>query len=491
MKRTLLVLSTLLIISTNLFSQESIGFTDSTDFKYLINYRLPEWGYSNFSIESGNLNASGSYYDQSFQRNIFGASSYSKSERTNSKEDILFSILPSYEIFRQSEQRTLSLNTSILVSSNYEKRVSDEERINYESNTVYGGDEKEQKKGVSYTLKLNNVEYYSDDHFIISNLFTDISFSRSRFDSDSYFSSNNSNTDSDNKRKIVSKDRWITFNPTLGFGFGRLRNVTPILRGIRLNERYKELGNKSLLASEIRNTAVRFTRVDGYQKTKDRFLKSFWGDMNSSLDGKLNTLDTFDIFYLNDVFNESLGSRLEGYQVSITVDYFYLNILEKREVSYYDIKSRDFSISRSTQLNLSGVWYKNLDLYHQIHLDLSNKVIFPLEREINVKWGNSIALEAGWLWNFVDRFQLNTNLTNQFNTQVIKNAPKDYIKKTESTLSTNLFYFVENKIAINGGVILTYENSKNKITDFIKDREKSFNWMLNAGIKYYFNRNLY
>ncbi|XWN36333.1 MAG: hypothetical protein ROO71_10260 [Balneola sp.] len=474
MRKLLLTLPVfLLIINFQTNAQESIGYSESTDFQYLIDYRLPDWGYSNFYISSANFNSSGSYrfIDQD-SNNFFPGTA--ETDQTNYSTGL--SISPRYELYKESELRTFSLNMFSSLSTNFSS---------FDEEETFGGSENEENSNTNsqafqYSLSFFNDYYFSENAFLITNLFSNVRFSRFKGESER-------NGQPVNEQTIKQRD--VNFQPSVGIGFGRIRNVTPILRSIRLNERYKELGNTSLSRSEILNTAETFTKVQGYQRTRDRFLKDFWGDVNTDVNGKLDQLNAFDLFYLNDVFSENLGSRFEGYRASLSAEYFYFNQLRNDE-RINDVTNRDLSISRQVHLNFEFDWFKNLNLYHQLNINVGNNLILPLEQENGEDWINQADINAEWLWVFADRFQLTTSILNRIIDLKSKDSRFQDFDQYLSRLGTNLFYFIENRMVLNAGVSLHYQQFSREFETSNFD-DKRFQWSINAGIKYYFNRNLY
>lgn len=478
MKKLILLLPALLLISTlQLTAQESIGYTDPDDFQYLLDYRLPDWGYSNFFISSTGFNAQGSYLNTDQQNGNPGDLFFSRMETDQARHNLGIGISPRFELYRESEKRTISLNMFSNLGSSFRKNNSDIE-------TTFGDDETKSRsssQAFNYGLDVSHNFYGSQNVFLI----TDLS-ARIRYDKDFTKDEFNNNT----TNEVTIRTRNINFSPTLGIGFGRIRNVTPIIRAIRVNERYKELGNSSFNGSEIRNTAETFTKVQGYQRTRDRFLKDFWNDVNTGVNGKLDQIGAFDLFYLNDVFNENLGSRFEGYEASLSVDYNYVNQLFKEDNEGNNTEDRNLTINRAANVNIDFDWFKNLNLYHQVSIRAGNTFTFPLEQSDTNELISLSSIDAQWLWNFADRFQLTTDLLNRFvSTKPKENFGGDF-SSYSSQLRTNLFYFVESKIALNAGAGLTYFANENEFnTNSISNNQ--FQWTLNAGISYYFNRNLY
>ncbi|MBO6622972.1 MAG: hypothetical protein JJ892_12845 [Balneola sp.] len=486
MKKLLLTLPVfLLIINFQTNAQESIGYSDPDDFQYLIDYRLPDWGYSNFYISSAGSNFSS--FDRSV-RSQEGQPSDPFYELRNmdvSNRNYGIGVAPRFEFYKENEQRRIVFDSNISLNTNGRKTVSTDETTGNNFNFTSEDFSKNSGKTFGNQIFFNISEYseVESDLFFTAGLFSRIQYNRE--DSER-------KDDPGIERNVTLKRRTIYLNPSFGIGFGRLRNVTPMIRAIRVNERYKELGNSAFNSNEIIQTADLFTKVQGYQSTKDRFLKSFWGDINTGVNGKLTNLDSFDLFYLNDVFDENLGQRLEGYSLSITGDYSYNNNLSKEEksTSVSTDTERDFSITRVAAVNLNAEWYKNLNLYHQIHLDFSNSTSFPLEKDIQEEWANTTSLNFGWLWNFADRFQFNSALENYLFTRELKDMPEDKFISFVSEISGHFSYFIENKMSLSAGLTLQYRKLDREF-DTINLDDDLFVFSINAGVRYYFNRNLY
>ncbi len=488
MKKHLLLLPSLLLLFTiQLEAQESIGFSDSTDFEYLIDYRLPDWGYSNFSISSGSFGFSGAKQNFETQQNEPGDPFYLFSTRDVSNRDVDFRISPRFELYRESEDKIIDFDSFIsLGGSRFTRTIEDEDVFNNQINNSEEEDIGSQGQISNQTfLNLKNYSGFGGDIFFSAGLNTNVRYS---------ISVSESNDDPGSDRKVTTLIRNVGLTPSIGIGFGRLRNVTPMIRALRVNERYKALGNSDFNSEEIVNTAETFTKIQGYQQTKDRFLKSFWGDINSGANGRLDDLGTFDLFYLNDVLNENLGQRFEGYSFSISGEYSYINNLRKdeEEINQAVSESRDFFIQRIARVNVDGDWYKNLNLYHQINISFRNDLTLPLEKDIQNEWSNITNLTFGWQWNFADRFQFNSFLENILLTEEIKNARDDDFVRLISELSGQFSYFIENRMSLSAGLALQYRNlNRTRSNIEVYQDQNEFLWTVNASVRYYFNRNLY
>ncbi|SMO42289.1 hypothetical protein [Gracilimonas mengyeensis] len=479
----------LTVCSSPLFAQQSIGFSDSTDFQYILDYRLPDWGYSNFYLESGSFQSSGEYLridDELFDISQSGIVTTDTDHNTHS---IRINLTPAYRYFRQSEDKTISLNTRLGVNTCLQGS-SRQLEYEYDSNTEiralgYDRDIYNGSYGSNYQVDLSIQNYLNENFFLLTAIDADFRYQWTDY-------SRKGSDDILPKRRRDLLERRLYLNPELGIGFGRLRNITPQIRAIRLNERYKSLGEASLTNREIIATAEHFTKLRGYQRTTDRYQKYFWGDMNQVLSGKLDAINAYNLLYLTDVLNETLGQRLEGFETSISGTFSYFNRLRREESKQLG----ETSIDRDTDINKALIttatirWYKNLNLNHQISFVSENNLQFPLEDESDLKWTLSSQTSFNWLWTLTDRYLFTTRLQNQLLNpkRKLNTSNFDYLRNT-TYLSGNLSYFIENRIALTGGASVGMEiyNRESVVTM----KEKLFNWNVNASIRYYFARNLF
>jgi hypothetical protein len=296
-----------------------------------------------------------------------------------------------------------------------------------------------------------------------------------------------------NRRRI--KSRRLQLVPGLGIGFGRIRNVNPVLRALRLNERYKTLTDNSLSGTEIIRSAEQFSQYTGYQRSYDRPLKYFWDDMNKQTSNRFATLPTFDQFYLNDVFNENLGSRYEGFELSLFVAYSYENSLTRDSRDYTQNIDRYFSILRFAYIDINAKYYKNLTLNHQLYANFYTAYDLPLERIVGIDWRIRSNLDFEWLWILADRWQI----TNSWNSLYTRSQPKERLVsgfkayELRSELRSDLNYYIENRMVITGSFSLnngySYSNNGSAINRI--NKESRLSWAFTAGIQYFFNRNLF
>lgn len=476
-----------LLTSSSLLAQKSIGFTDSTDFKNLIDYRLPDWGYSNFYLSNVGIGVNGTIDNLDRDRNFSDLNSFQYDRLEARQLNLGFGISPAYDYFRESEDLNILANSSLLLSMN--KRTNKREDEDNNSGVIINNDRKNSSgvKRIGLNIDVESQKYVSDNFFIEVDWRSFI-----RYD----FDRNSTKIDGAVDITTNSKNRFILIEPNAGIGFGRIRNITPVIRALRLNERYKTLGNTSLTKQEIEFSSVQFTRYQGYQRRYDRPLKYFWKDLDNGIDSKLSGLNAFDLFYLNDVFNENLGSRFEGYSIILTGGYSYSNSLSKQDYDDSTPDQRSFSIVRVANTELSAQWYKNLNLNHQISAGLSNQIYFPLEKRISTELSFMSQFESGWLWVLSDLFQLNNQLRITYNRERIKNIELFKEHNLFTNVSSQLSYFIENKLLLSTsfGLNQRHQSRDYALSDNLYDESllrNSWDISFSISLRYYLNRNLF
>ncbi len=475
-----------LLISSSAIAQESIGFTDSTDFEYLIDYRLPDWGYGLFSLNSFSTGFNGSKSDRDLTRNNFlDLPEQNKIERKNFNAG--FNIMPQYELFRENEERTYLIQTNVIVGSSFGKNEQGE--LQDQNGVIVTSDQFSNNRQFRFDHDFTSTGsfYLNDNVFFNPSLTYRMSY-RTSF--------SEAQNDDITTNEVQQFSRNLRIVPGIGIGFGRIRNITPILRSLRLNERYKALGNAPLNSQEITNASEQFTRYNAYPRNWDRPLKYFWEDMNSGLNGKLDELSSFDAFFLNDIFNENLGSRFEGYSISISINYDLRSNLNRNDNQVSDILVRNSDIDRDVIAGVSGIWYKNLNLNHQLSVRSNWNLRLPVSKENPERWRLDSFNEFSWLWILADRFLLENSIFSSYRSLDRKNLDTFQFYDIDTSLRSDLTFFVENKFSVSGGIYLrqNYRFSKSQIqtgSTYQRYDSSSWNWGVTVSLRYYFNRNLF
>ena len=423
-------------------------FSNPQDLQHLLNYRLPSWGYSNFYLD---FNSDG-------QIQLL-------KESGNQGRRFNFLAIPAYDLYHESEKRIYSLNSSANLIYDYENR-----NPNNRDNTFRS------------TIHLNGTgrEYLHSKIFLLLNEQLDFDYR--------YITSEEPNT----VGKKYKYNRHFESHSKLGFGFGRVRNVTPVIRAVRLNERYRTINGSGYLdPKEIRSAADQFTRYQGYQHRYDRPEKYFWRDMDKAVGDKISALNTFDLFYLTDVLDENLGSRFEGWDIAAGGIFNYTNIMSRTEYSVSSQLDRNSSISKQPGFFVKGRWFKNISLRHQFSFSVEGQRMYPITSDFT-KWQTDFTGSFEWLWNVADRYILKTRLIDNYHANKSSSLSiRDHISWINYTsLGTNLIYFIENRMALTGGILysLNYRGDSSSNNRFdLRGSALSYT----AGLRYYFDRKLY
>ena len=455
MKKLLLTTGISILISSLSIAQESVGFSEPDDISPLLDYRLPDWGFTNL------------FWDFSMNGNLQKRQSDSRPE-SSSLDRFSGQLAPVYFRYRESEPRI----SSYIIRPDFDFSIR-------ESKT-FGNEEFSERDAV---LSLNwdfNEKFYLKE----SNLYFTGIFSGEFLEINSH---EKSKIQSTTVADVSSLTR--TFTPTLsaGIGYGRLRNVNPMIRAIRMNERLGVLNpGFGLSETDLFRAAEQFTQINGYAQIYDRPQKYFWGDMDEVLSADLSALDPFDLLYLTDTLQESIGSRSEGWQIEATAGLRYQVIYDSTEDETAGGTAQS-NLSRSTLFtpNLSGVWAKNLSLRHQLRMNSSVHHLRDLRGDERLKM-TTLNASANWLYSISDRILANTGVN------YIRNS-RELFSNSVYMARTEFNYFLENRVSLFGNLSFIYEPESvvtitgGEVTETIDQRSINFN----AGVRYYMRRGLY
>jgi hypothetical protein len=447
--RTLIVVVTLLSVQQlsgqgtqkwkvgdSLFVQQT-GFNTPSLFKEMINYRLPDWGYQAISLD-GNLNGNGTmqYFDGNGETN----SSY------NHTLDGF--IRANFTKYAESELRLFDLKSFIQFDLNSHKL---KETYNRNSTKKYG-------------LVLNGaMDYYKwksaeDDRFTVQNVDVDIQYKPS-------FNSGDFNYNGDeNQLDYATLDYTLKYK--LGFGKGRLRNVTPVIYAIRFQERSEYAGLTSNSSLEtLQSLAQQFSKLDGYTKTGYRNEKFFWNDVNR-IAGIENNSSVFATNYVQESIFETIGVRKEGRRSSVKAGIEFLGnhryILESTTTNNYNSYYREVANHSIYSINANFEAYSNKSLNTQIGHEVGFDVSFW---DLSSKYSQdfidftitSLFYKYDYLKQLADRmvFQLSNTVTGQV-------AGGRYYDSTNfalmNSLNTNLYYFLEKSTVVRFNFNYMYTN---------------------------------
>jgi hypothetical protein len=461
--RCLLCVIVLLVPAADSLSQTadgaSTGFADPSDTRGLLEYRLPDWGYRTWDL-GFDLNGAGA------DRFTGNDRQYSNSFSTNLDTDFL--------LYGESERRIRNLEVS--AGGNYGRF--------HNGNSVTENSARALSGRVAASGGWN--EYLHESSFSLGGA------AGASQDYDERIVENRNDGGADEDRNF---GRRGTYSLSAGIGWGRVRDVTPLIRAQRLSERLTALGRPRLTMAQIQEVARVLAREQGYRTVLDRPERSFWSDVLAPMLDPEQPLSPYEVFYLRDVLSENIGPRREGY--SVTAAFGYGHRRENREVDYV-------TNDRGPVLGLT--WVRNPSLNHQLALGVAGSyrtvnytVDYPAIADNSLR-EDLLRGELGieHLWTLADRYRLDTSLG--FTGRYIEMEQDDQrsIRRTLDTrLGSTFRMFVEDNLSVVASIRGTnsqdyYEVSGGPQPDLDGERyRRDWNWSYGLGFEYYLDRFLY
>ncbi len=265
--------------------------------------------------------------------------------------------------------------------------------------------------------------------------------------------------------------RRSNYSGSAGVGWGRVRNVVPLLRAERLSERLVALGRSRLSSGQVREIADVLAREFAYREVFDRSDRHFWDDVLAPMLEPGNPLSPFDILYLMEVLNENLGERRQGFAVTARYQY--------RE-STSDIRGTYTNSTRQRIPEITFLWCTNPSLSHQINLEASWQYYWTYN------WQNSESnvthLRAYHTWNLADRYRLDTRLLYSIGNLIGSDVKSIH----EVTLNSSFNIFLEDQVSLGAGVSVRY--GWDEVRD---DKYTDWNWSYRLGLTYHLDRTIF
>lgn len=439
--KNLIYIITLIASLINLsFAQSSISFGNKKNIDPVLSYRLPAWGYSTFFIDMSGT----AHYNS---RNII---------ESNKNKGYLFKskLNPAFRGYHESEQYIGNYQLSFGFSNRYE-------HINYTkynmSNPSTTNRQEDYVSGFNFSGLLQR--YIFKNFFFLLNGNT----------SGDYLNLSIKTTNRADETRAY-KHFNIEFKP--GIGIGRIRNVTPVLRALRLQERCKALiSGLSIGDDEIHKVAQEIAKISGYEVIYQREARYFWQNVLKQAEN-ISTVTPFEVHYLTDILKENIGTRYEGW-----------NIIMGLQTSKPD-KAKWILGGFST-----ANWYKNFSLEHQTHLTLYGTYLkYPDEKYYGEEWV-VLGMNINYLWLLTDRIYWNSLLGSRWTSNKGKDNRSifDNLYKLESSL----VFYIENGFNFNINLLLDLSKRKEKY-DINPENIITFRSSeLTFGFTYYFDRRLF
>ncbi len=456
MRHSILLIVLLIIISTQLKAQ-SYGLNNA-DPSLFSKYRIPETNLSSlyFGVQSS--------FNSQKSDNLYADPTYSSSN-DNLTRNFNSSLSPSYYLLKETDDRVLKINTRISGAYNYNYSKQNSFR-NYNNNLmVYNN----YSKQVGFNL---NLLFEGDYRNYIAA--TDLFYS---FGSDFLLDIYDRKIDNDNiNDNSYEGAKTQSYDFTIGIGWGKIRNVTPVVSAIRFQERLKQLNliNDDLNENTIEALAEQFSKSSYYLQVYDRSAKYFWQDIEKTLANSgvsLSGLNQYGSNYIREVPNEIRFSRNEGIITGLNLQLLYDNSFH----SYNSSLNEQFFTLANAYLNYS----------HQ--LNLNSQLSFDISLSGGPNLIKNSLVKQEYMFNSLVSYYF--ELTDRIVASIVNNFALTFQNATiqRKTLSNNLKigmdYFLEDKLALNASYQLAYRDKK---LEFQKNT--AANNYITLGLTYYIDR---
>jgi hypothetical protein len=311
----------IMLIASFIYCWQSVGFKIN-DYYLIKDYQLPAWGYSYSVI------------------NLTGNGRFDRKDEDGKWVDEYYNfwLSPYYMRYYESEKIKYTLCTSL--SLNYDYNATD-----YQSDI---------EKNIERNFRLHPGFIGDCQYYVADKLFLNATISPNYIYHD--------RNESDNSDDYVSQT--FQSDTSLGIGFGKIRDVSPVFRALRLRERVEAL-NKGLTLSEnqIRSLADKFALYPQYVNIYDRYEKYFWGELAPILGSEFENFSIPENLYLSEIMQESI-KRFQGYELNLgfTVIYNYI---------WFD-DYKGFSLTTNFSSNLDYFIENNFSLYYQLSFEVEH-----------------------------------------------------------------------------------------------------------------------
>jgi len=448
MKQLILVLAAIVIVTTNVAAQSyGLGNVDPLVFT---KYRVPETGLSSLWFTT-NLGFNSYKQQHSSPAYYSGSSSYTSTFN--------YSLSPKYYFLKENDERRVLLDTRL--TGSYHHDYSEE-------NGAYDNKLTETNLDLLISGVYNN--YLSPGEMFLS-MSTDVQVV--------ILDSRRDEAETINNRYTGTKTG--NYNFSLGIGWGKLRNVTPVVSAIRFQERMKQLNliNNDLSEKAIGDLAQQFSKSIYYPQVYSRSDKYFWQDIEKTLNADgitLQGINQYGSAYLREAPNEVRFFRSEGLEAGFNVGMNYQNDYASERV-YPNKIIEQFTILGDVHVHYS----------HQLNLDSQLRCSLSLSGGPNVTKSSTLKQQynvdaaVGYDYELTDRVVISA--ANEFNLG-FQNFDLYQYKVMGNTIELSGNYFIEDNLAMSLSYNWNYQEFRHRF-----DETDSYNTNnLQIGFTYYIDR---
>ena len=458
MKYFFVLLVSVIIISINKSNAQTYGL-DNTDPSVFTKFRVPDtdlrslWFNTNLNFNSNRTDNSGSLY------------SYLQALTFSEYSNLTYSLNPQYILLHESESNYLNFKVNLNGNLAYSFQSS---KYYYNS---YTSTSKQNQYAVNLSSNFTYDNYIDNGKtFYSAGAVINISMNDSK---------TNNSGDAAERYYDGTKNQDYVFS--FGAGFGKIRNVTPVVSAIRFQERLKQLNmlKENLSDGTIEDLASRFYKQTYYGQVYDRSGKYFWQSVEKALaaDGvSLNGLNMYAASYLMETVNEVRFLRQEGFMTGVNLNFDYTNNYYSSGGANY-ILAEQFFLLANVYINYST----QLDLNSQFNFNISlnggpNLLAAPVNKQ---KY--ELSAGAGYSYEITDK--LVTSVSDAIDILFFNSGIQS--KHLTNTLNFAIHYFIEDHMSLNANYSWQYLTNKYNNQFYISTNKIN---MLNIGFTYYLER---
>lgn len=335
---------------------QQVGFTDLSKIKEVLEYRLPDWGYTVFSIQGS---SSGYYKNDTrgdYQTDFQNPLVYIAKSRTELESRSQSKLQPHFKRYDESELRirTIEIINDLDFQFN-SRRLSDDD--------IYNGNilrENTQRiANLNTRVNYSQLLYSSKDAIYFNGLGFNLTNSINALNEKYIYES--SGVLQPNVTRTLYQNNF-NMGVNYSWGFGRIRNVTPMITALRLIDRSNYIGKPiNTENNRTQGIAEQFAIRGAYSSNiLFRPEKYFWDDLFQKT-GINNQLSAFEVNYLQETTTELMGSRLQGYRFEVNPGLSY----SRYDASDYDYISRETNSKLNPNLSVLFSYYDNPSLNKQ------------------------------------------------------------------------------------------------------------------------------
>ena len=427
----------LLLLAVPVLSQTSIGYIDDQDLESLLAYRLPDWGWRTWDI-SGEFQGA-------------GATSTSAGEFSAGQDVLEHSANAFTRIrrYREGEEEILELGGMLRGSWDRERRATD--------------DDIDRERTLSGMYQLNGtwIRYVGRGDWFVDISGRAVGTYQER---STEFRSGEISGDRN------TFDRGHSHNVNLGIGWGRMRDVTPLIRAERIAARLVALGRPRPTPPQILAMAEGLARESGYRIVFDRPERRLWDDVLAPVLGA-EPLSVAEVFYIADMLREDLGVRRQGIRVEAGPTWYQSGL--GGGSTYTPGLFAELAMSRNLSLPLQISAELGWRWLHWNRGDAQDSDERDLQAYANL----------GLLWNVADRMRLDAVIAGE-HAVLEPDAWSGESTSSSVSLDLDLRIYLEDRLALRPFVRARWSEAETDIANPQEFYRMSQSWSYGIAIDY-------